>query len=100
MHTMIDSGLVADHNAKLQANLEADYAALAGVLERRGQDIEKLTALAQTFAVAIPSWGTGTGGTRFARFPGTGEPRGIFDKLDDCAVIQQPLDVPPLGDIR
>ena len=89
MHTMIDSGLVADHNAKLQANLEADYAALAGVLERRGQDIEKLTALAQTFAVAVPSWGTGTGGTRFARFPGLGEPRNVFEKLEDCAVINQ-----------
>ena len=41
------------------------------------------------FAVAIPSWGVGTGGTRFARFPGAGEPRDIFDKLEDCAVIQQ-----------
>lgn len=89
MHTMIDSGLVADHNAKLQANLDADYAALGGVLARRGQDIEKLTALAQTFAVAVPSWGTGTGGTRFARFPGLGEPRNVFEKLEDCAVINQ-----------
>ena len=41
------------------------------------------------FAVAVPSWGVGTGGTRFARFPGPGEPRDIFDKLDDCAVIHQ-----------
>ena len=41
------------------------------------------------FAVAVPSWGVGTGGTRFARFPGAGEPRDIFDKLEDCAVIQQ-----------
>ena len=41
------------------------------------------------FAVAVPSWGVGTGGTRFARFPGAGEPRNIFDKLEDCAVIQQ-----------
>jgi len=89
MHTMIDSGRVADHNAKLQANLEADYTALGGVLERRGQDIEQLTALAQTFAVAVPSWGAGTGGTRFARFPGLGEPRDVFEKLEDCAVIHQ-----------
>ena len=37
----------------------------------------------------MPTWGVGTGGTRFARFPGPGEPRHIFDKLDDCAVIQQ-----------
>jgi L-rhamnose isomerase/sugar isomerase len=31
----------------------------------------------------------GTGGTRFARFPGPGEPRDVFDKLDDCAVVHQ-----------
>ncbi|HEY7645922.1 MAG TPA: L-rhamnose catabolism isomerase, partial [Hyphomicrobiales bacterium] len=41
------------------------------------------------FGVATPSWGVGTGGTRFARFPGEGEPRDIFDKLEDCAVIHQ-----------
>ena len=39
--------------------------------------------------MAVPSWGVGTGGTRFARFPGPGEPRDIFDKLDDCAVIHE-----------
>jgi len=39
------------------------------------------------FHVAVPSWGVGTGGTRFARFPGVGEPRNVFDKLEDCAVI-------------
>lgn len=85
----IDSGRVAEHNAKLAANLEADYAALGGMLSRRGQDIEALTALAQTFAVAVPSWGVGTGGTRFARFPGPGEPRNVFEKMEDCAVIHQ-----------
>ena len=31
------------------------------------------------FGVAVPSWGVGTGGTRFARFPGPGEPRDVFD---------------------
>ena len=89
MNTVIDSGLVAEHNAKTQNNLDADYAALGGMLARRGQDIEQLTALAQTFAVALPSWGVGTGGTRFARFPGIGEPRNVFEKLEDCAVIHQ-----------
>jgi L-rhamnose isomerase/sugar isomerase len=29
----------------------------------------------------------GTGGTRFARFPGPGEPRDIHEKLEDCATI-------------
>jgi L-rhamnose isomerase/sugar isomerase len=37
--------------------------------------------------VAVPSWGVGTGGTRFARFPGEGEPRDIYEKLEDCATI-------------
>jgi L-rhamnose isomerase/sugar isomerase len=89
MTTIIDTSLVADQNAKTQANLQADYDALGGILSRRGLDIEHLTALAQTFAVAVPSWGAGTGGTRFARFAGRGEPRNVFEKLDDCAVINQ-----------
>ncbi|TFW34926.1 L-rhamnose catabolism isomerase [Massilia horti] len=89
MSTVIDAGQVAEHNAKLQAQLQADYDALGGMLARRGQDIEELTSLAQGFAVAVPSWGVGTGGTRFARFPGRGEPRNVFEKLDDCGVINQ-----------
>ena len=40
-----------------------------------------------TFRVAVPSWGVGTGGTRFARFPIGGEPRNIFEKLEDCEVV-------------
>ncbi|NRR31682.1 L-rhamnose catabolism isomerase [Oxalobacteraceae bacterium] len=89
MTTLIDTGLVAEHNAAAEAHLWNDYDALGGMLARRGQDIEQLTALAQTFAVALPSWGVGTGGTRFARFPGGGEPRNVFEKLEDCGVIQQ-----------
>ena len=50
-------------------------------------DIEALTARAAAFRVAVPSWGVGTGGTRFARFPGPGEPRNIFEKLEDCEVV-------------
>jgi L-rhamnose isomerase/sugar isomerase len=85
----IDAGLVAEQNSKLAAGVQADYEALGGMLARRGQDIEQLTALAQAFAVAVPSWGVGTGGTRFARFPGRGEPRNVFEKMDDCGVIHQ-----------
>jgi L-rhamnose isomerase/sugar isomerase len=89
MTNIIDAGLVADQNAKLHANLQADYDALGGMLSRRGLDIEQLTSLAQTFEVAVPSWGAGTGGTRFARFAGRGEPRNVFEKLEDCGVINQ-----------
>ena len=89
MTSVIDAGLVADQNTKQNAQLQADYEGLGGMLARRGLDIDKLTALAQTFAVAVPSWGAGTGGTRFARFPGRGEPRNVFEKLEDCGVIHQ-----------
>jgi L-rhamnose isomerase / sugar isomerase len=78
---------IAAANAPLESALAADYAALGAQLARRNVDLESITAAVAQFAVAIPSWGVGTGGTRFARFPGPGEPRNIHEKLEDCAVI-------------
>jgi len=72
-----------------EAELHRDYDTLGERLALRGVEIEALEARAAAFGVAVPSWGVGTGGTRFARFPGPGEPRGIFDKLDDCAEIHR-----------
>ncbi|MDP9011582.1 MAG: L-rhamnose catabolism isomerase [Pseudomonadota bacterium] len=86
---------IANANAPLADALEADYGALSTQLRRRGIAIEAITAAVQHFAVAIPSWGVGTGGTRFARFPGPGEPRNIFEKLEDCSVIQALTGVTP-----
>ncbi|WP_211341026.1 L-rhamnose catabolism isomerase [Paracoccus methylarcula] len=86
---MIDKALIEAENATRRPDLAQDYEALGARLARRGVDIEALTTRAMGFGVAVPSWGTGTGGTRFARFPGEGEPRGIMDKLDDCGVIHQ-----------
>ncbi|MFC4309922.1 L-rhamnose catabolism isomerase [Steroidobacter flavus] len=82
-----DRSFIADSNAKLLKDVDADYAALGAILSRRGIDIDAVTATVANFGVAIPSWGVGTGGTRFARFPGKGEPRNVFEKLEDCAVI-------------
>jgi L-rhamnose isomerase/sugar isomerase len=79
---------IAAHNAARRADLDADYAALGGQLARRGLNVDKVTEQVAAFGVAIPSWGVGTGGTRFARFAGIGEPRNVFEKLEDCAVIQ------------
>ncbi|MDX2030610.1 MAG: L-rhamnose catabolism isomerase [Blastocatellia bacterium] len=85
----ISDEFIVEQNGKAQSWLDEDYAHLGRQLERRGLDIEALTARAQSFQVAVPSWGVGTGGTRFARFPGVGEPRGIYEKLEDCAAIFQ-----------
>ena len=82
-----DPNFISQCNAPLRAELEADYDALTLQLQRRGLKIEPIMHAVADFQVAIPSWGVGTGGTRFARFPGPGEPRNVFDKLEDCAVI-------------
>ncbi|QQM31386.1 L-rhamnose catabolism isomerase [Martelella lutilitoris] len=89
MEEMIDSGVLSAENDKRAKDLETDYNALGEKLARRGVSIDDVTAKVAAYGVAVPSWGVGTGGTRFARFPGAGEPRHIFDKLEDCAVIQQ-----------
>jgi L-rhamnose isomerase/sugar isomerase len=80
---------IAADNAAREKRLARDYAALGERLADRGIDIDAVKARVAGFAVAVPSWGVGTGGTRFARFPGPGEPRDIFDKLADCAVINR-----------
>jgi L-rhamnose isomerase/sugar isomerase len=85
----ISGDLIASENDKLATSHKSDFEALGAHLARRNIDIEAITSKVADFFVAVPSWGVGTGGTRFARFPGQGEPRGIFDKLDDCAVIHQ-----------
>jgi L-rhamnose isomerase/sugar isomerase len=84
---MIDKSLIEQENARRAAAQAQDYDALGAHLARRGLDIAAVKAKVAAYKVAVPSWGVGTGGTRFARFPGRGEPRHIFDKLEDCAVI-------------
>jgi L-rhamnose isomerase/sugar isomerase len=108
---MIDPDVISRSNEDALEHLKADYDALGEHLSRRRIDIEAIKAKVYDFGVAIPSWGVGTGGTRFARFPGEGEPRDIFDKMDDCGVIHQltrgtptvslhiPWDRAPAGDL-
>lgn len=86
---IIDPSIIESENARLATNLRTDYDSLGERLDRGGIAIDAVKAKVATFSVAVPSWGVGTGGTRFARFPGKGEPRDIFDKIEDCAVIAQ-----------
>ena len=87
MSAILDADFIARANAPLAASLERDYAALGEQLERRGVAIDTITGQVSGFAVALPSWAVGTGGTRFARFPGPGEPRNVFEKIQDCGVV-------------
>ena len=91
----ITADFIGTENAKHETALAEDFEALGRQLGRRGISIEAMTERAMNFTVAVPTWGVGTGGTRFARFPGPGEPRHIHDKLEDCGVIQQLTRVTP-----
>lgn len=86
---------ILEHNASLSSTLAGDFDHLADRLARRGFDIEQLVARAIAFRVAVPSWGVGAGGTRFARYPLEGEPRNIFEKLEDCEVVYKATRVTP-----
>jgi L-rhamnose isomerase/sugar isomerase len=88
MDAGIPRDFIAGENAPRLAALEDEYASLGRSLSRRGLAIEAIKNKVKAFAVAIPSWGVGTGGTRFARFPIPGEPGNVFEKIEDCAVIQ------------
>jgi L-rhamnose isomerase / sugar isomerase len=78
------------HGNELRAETHRrDLDSLAEQFARSGLGIEPLIEQLATFEVAIPSWALGTGGTRFGRFPGPGEPRDVFEKLDDVAVIHR-----------
>ena len=85
----IEQDFIAEQNKAKSDWLAEDLEYLGRKLLRRGVDVETLIEKAGTLKVAVPSWGVGTGGTRFARFPGKGEPRGIFEKLEDCATINK-----------
>lgn len=91
--------LSADHvqelNAPRREDLDYDYDHLRRQLDRRGVDVEAVFAKLADFSVAIPTWGAGRGGTRFAKFPLPGEPTNIHEKLEDCAVVQQLSTVTP-----
>lgn len=53
-------------------------------------DVKNLDAILQKlidFNIAIPSWALGTGGTRFGRFSGGGEPRSLEEKIEDVGLI-------------
>ncbi len=73
--------------ADAEAAHHRDLDHLAEVLQRRGLDLEDAVRRTSEFEVAIPSWALGTGGTRFGRFPGPGEPRDVWEKMEDVAAV-------------
>src|ERR1041385_4309637 len=91
----IPDDLIAEENRRIAEDTQRDYEALgdslrrAGILARLGTELDALTEQVSRFETAIPSWGMGTGGTRFCRFPIPGEPRSVYEKLVDAATVHK-----------
>ena len=65
----LPADLLAEANARRVEALQDDYDSLGRQLQRRGLDIRAIERKVAAFEVALPTWGAGRGGTRFAKFP-------------------------------
>ncbi|MCB0664967.1 MAG: sugar isomerase [Saprospiraceae bacterium] len=75
------------HNESNHLNQQHRFDYLKSILEAKQIDVESLLEKLGDFQIAIPSWALGTGGTRFGRFPGGGEPRNLLEKIEDVGML-------------
>lgn len=80
---ILDKQLIDAHNSQLRDKHKRDFAYISQDIAAVEQVLEKL----QKFQIAIPSWALGTGGTRFGRFSGPGEPGTLEQKLEDVGLL-------------
>ena len=80
---LIEANRIQEHNRRQLSSHEAQLDAARKFIPGASAIIERL----REFQVAIPSWALGTGGTRFGRFPGGGEPRSLEEKLQDVGLL-------------
>ena len=80
---LLDSNKIASHNTDLLKSHANKLVFTASEIGETENIIQKLI----DFQIAIPSWALGTGGTRFGRFPGGGEPRSLEEKIEDVGLL-------------
>lgn len=80
---ILDKNTIEKSNQNFLDNHKKKYDFIKDEIEHTEEIIRKL----EEFQIAIPSWALGTGGTRFGRFPGGGEPRNIEEKVEDVALL-------------
>ncbi|PWG79014.1 TIM barrel protein [Pararcticibacter amylolyticus] len=76
---------IDEHNSRLAEGHQRKFEFLAQDISRAEEIVQKLIK----FQIAIPSWALGTGGTRFGRFSGGGEPRTLEEKMEDIGLLHQ-----------
>ncbi|MEZ0130314.1 TIM barrel protein [Flavobacterium sp. LBUM151] len=80
---LIGSNKIDSHNDELLKKHQNKFAFTISEIGDAEAIIKKLI----DFQIAIPSWALGTGGTRFGRFAGGGEPRSIEEKIEDVGLL-------------
>lgn len=85
--SMIDR--IQEFNQQSQTDHAFHFRHIAEILHRKGLDAQEIVDKIKAFQIAIPSWALGTGGTRFGRFPGGGEPRNLEEKIEDVGLLHQ-----------
>jgi L-rhamnose isomerase/sugar isomerase len=81
----IDKHSLDVHNEKHFASHQKKWLALKDQVANTDNIVQKLI----DFQIAIPSWALGTGGTRFGRFAGGGEPRTLEEKIEDVGLLHR-----------
>ncbi|KGE14933.1 TIM barrel protein [Sphingobacterium deserti] len=79
----IDKKHIEHHNEQLKAKHQRAFDYLAEDITH----VEEIIAKLEKFQIAIPSWALGTGGTRFGRFSGKGEPGTLEQKIEDVGLL-------------
>lgn len=82
---VIEKYQIEQHNSELDAAHQKKLDFISSEIEGIEDVIQKLI----NFQIAIPSWALGTGGTRFGRFSGGGEPRNLEEKIEDIGLLHQ-----------
>ncbi len=80
---LVEKNKIADFNASHSADHQRKFDFIASSIPNIEEVLQKLI----DFQVAIPSWALGTGGTRFGRFAGAGEPGNLEQKLEDVGLL-------------
>ncbi|MGK7397703.1 MAG: sugar isomerase [Candidatus Cyclobacteriaceae bacterium M3_2C_046] len=83
----ISKASIQEFNQQNQHNHQEKFDFLAHQLDRQGINVEDLLSKIRQLQIAIPSWALGTGGTRFGRYPGGGEPRNLEEKMEDVGLL-------------
>ncbi len=82
---IIEKYQTEQHNSDLRSEHQKKLDFISSEIEGIEQLINKLV----DFQIAIPSWALGSGGTRFGRFSGGGEPRNLEEKIEDIGLLHQ-----------